>query len=444
MRATRRAQAKSWLVPATVVALALAARITVIAADTGYRPQNDAYEYDYIARSIAAGDGYPQSGYLLQGGPTAIRGPAYPYLLGGVYAVSGDSRTAGRLAGAALGALAVLLIYLIAGRIWGRRTGLIAALLAAAFPPLVLISRDLLSEPLFVVLELAALLGVLEFRRSGGKLSWAAAAGGLCGAAILTRNTGVVVLLAVAVGLFLRRPAIVRSLVAPGLAVACAALVILPWTIRNAAEFGQLVPVTTSAGFGAAGTYNEQSLHAGGTHGAWRNPQTVPDYRPLFTTAGLDEADVDAKLRARVRHFAWQHPGYVAEVSGWNLLRMFEVAGGSVVDANGRQVNQRGIGSAVPASERVGLALAGALAVLGLLAILGSESRELPGGGRVPRVPRGPLFLWLVPVLMILTAMPVAGLPRYRLPSDPFLLTLAAIGTVWLGERLNRRRGGAA
>lgn len=441
MRRACGGKARRWLAPAAIVLLALVVRIAVVAADDGYRPQNDAFEYDYLARSIAAGDGYPQSGYLLQGGPTAIRGPGYPYLLGAVYALSGDSREAGRITGAALGALAVLLLYLLTKRIWGRRVGLAAAGLAAVFPPLVLLSRDLLSESLFIVLVLAALLSALNFRRSGGDLRWAAAAGALCGLAVLTRSTGIVLLLAAVLGVWTLRPRLqARALLAPALAVACAALVVVPWTIRNEIEFGRLIAVTTSAGFATAGTYNEESLHAGDTHGAWRNPQVVPQYRPLFVTPGLDEGDVDAKLRARVRNFAWDHPGYVAEASGWNLLRMFEISGGSVVDARGREVNQRGIGSAVPASERAGLAVAAVLGILGLLAILRSGWRELPGGRRAPLLPRGPLFLWLVPVLMILTAAPIAGLPRYRLPADPFLLILAAIGLVWLWDRAALRR----
>lgn len=63
------------LAPMAIVLVALVARIAVVAADTGYHPANDALEYDYIARSIGAGEGYPPSGYLLQGGPTAVRGP---------------------------------------------------------------------------------------------------------------------------------------------------------------------------------------------------------------------------------------------------------------------------------------------------------------------------------------------------------------------------------
>ena len=154
--------------PAAIVLLAFLLRLAAVGADSGYRPANDAFEYSYIARSIAKGDGYPQTGYLLQGGPTAVRGPGYPYLLGGVYALSGDSLAAGRLLGVALGALSVLLLYLVAKRVWGRRVGLLAAAMAAVFPPLVLLSRDLISETLFIPLELGAVLCVLNFRRSGG------------------------------------------------------------------------------------------------------------------------------------------------------------------------------------------------------------------------------------------------------------------------------------
>ena len=133
--------------------LALALRVAVIAADSGYEPAHDAFDYDRHARAIAAGDGYPESGYVVDGGPSALRPPGYPYFLGGAYALSGDSVELGRLANAALGALAVLLLYLLANRIWGRRVGLVAAALAAVFPPLVLPSRDLLSEPLFIAIE---------------------------------------------------------------------------------------------------------------------------------------------------------------------------------------------------------------------------------------------------------------------------------------------------
>lgn len=428
------------MIPAAIVAVALILRLVVVAADDGYRPANDAFEYDYIARSIADGNGYPPTGYLLQGGPTAVRGPGYPYSLGTVYGLSGDSLTAGRLLGVALGGLSVLLLYLIAKRIWGRRVGLVTAALAAIFPPLVLLSRDLVSETLFIPLELAALLCVLNFRRSGGALRWAVAAGVLCGVAGLTRNTGFALALPVALGVWTARPLLKpASLTAPLLALACAALTIAPWIVRDANEFGRFVPVTTSAGFGSAGTYNEDSYRDPNSHGAWRNPQAVPTLTPLFATPGLDEAEVDARLRQKALDFAGQHPGYVAETSAWNLLRLFEIAGGSVVDAQGQAVADRGIGSATPTTERIGLAIVVILALIGVVAIAKSKPWRPDGP---PRIPHGPLFLWLVPILMILIATPIAGLPRYRLPADPFLLILAAIGLTWAWDQARPARSG--
>jgi 4-amino-4-deoxy-L-arabinose transferase-like glycosyltransferase len=428
-----------WLAIAAIVLFAFALRAVVVAADSGYHPANDSAQFDYFGRWIGNGFGYPPAGYLLAGGPSAIRGPVFPYLLGGVYALTGDSFNAGRLVGAALGALAVLLLYLLVRRIWGRRIALIAAGLMAVFPPLVLLSKELLSEPLFIVFELAALLCVVNFRRSGGALQWAAAGGLLCGLAVLTKDVGIVLVPAIALGVWTQRPRFrARGLLAPALVVACTAVVMLPWVLRNANEFGRFIPLSTNGGFTAAGTYNQESLQDSGAHGGWRTPQAVPEDRALFATPGVDEGDLDATLRRRAWDLAWQHPGYVAETSGWNVLRLFEIVGGSVVDTHGDPVTTRGIGSNTPMAERVGIALAAALAVLGVVAIARSGRRD-PADGGPRRIPRGPLYLWLVPILVIAAATPLLGLPRYRLPADPFLLILAAIGVSWLWDRFSER-----
>lgn len=330
----------------------------------------------------------------------------------------------------------MLLIYLIGRRLWGPRVGLLAAALAAVFPPLVLLSRELLSESLFIVLELGAVLCALNFRRSGGGLRWATAAGALCGLALLTRNTGFALLLCLPLGVLVLYPRLrLRALVAPLVLLAAAVLVIAPWTVRNTAQFGRLVPLTTSAGITAAGTYNPTSFHDSGTHGAWRDPRIVPAFAPLFVTPGRDEAEVDAILRREARDFAWQHPGYVAEVFAWNLLRMFELTGGSVVDKAGRAVEDRGIGAATPPIERVGLAIVGLLALVGTLALIFSRPTSTRDDGEPLGLPRGPLFFWLIPALIIVMTAFVNGLPRDRLPADPFLLILAAIGLTALWNR---------
>ena len=64
-----------------------------------------------------------------------------------------------------------------------------------------------------------------------------------------------------------------------------------------------------------------------------------------------------------------------------------------------------------------------ALALVGLIAIV---RRALP---------RGPVFLWLVPLLMLAGVLPILGTPRYRAPIDPFIVLLAALGLVALAAR---------
>lgn len=419
------------------MAIALLARVGVIVADSGYVPQQDAWDYDRHARSIAGGDGYPDSYYVADRGPSALRAPGYPYFLGAIYAVSGDSVTAGRLANALLGALSVVLLFLIVRRIWGQRTGLLAAALAALFPPLVLLSRDLLSESLFIALELGTVLCVLEFRRSRA-FRWAAIAGLLAGLAALTRNPGPALAIPVIVGLWVFRPSFSwRAAAPPALAVLCMGLTMLPWTVRNAIDFGRLIPVTSGTGFAMAGTYNRVSLEDEDHPASWRTPRIVPEYAPLFVAAGIDEGTLDASLRSEALSFAADHPAYVAEVTGWDLLRMFELSSGSVVGYHGEEVNIRGIGSADPLAERIGLAIAAGLAVLGIAAIV--RSRRRPQGAE-RRIPSGPLFLWLVPVLLLLVSAPINGLPRQRIPVDPFILILAALGLSWLWSRFGGGR----
>src|SRR4029453_19424737 len=92
-----------------LLALALVVRLGYVAATPGYEAVNDAHNYDVHARSIAAGDGFARIGSG-PSGQTAFRPPGYPYLLAGVYAVSGVDRAepemryrAGRVANALVG-----------------------------------------------------------------------------------------------------------------------------------------------------------------------------------------------------------------------------------------------------------------------------------------------------------------------------------------------------
>src|SRR4051794_25163504 len=77
------------LVGGAIVLVALAVRLGAIAATPHIVLASDPADYARHASSISAGHGYPSSAVVRAGGATAIRPPAYPYLLAGVYKVSG-------------------------------------------------------------------------------------------------------------------------------------------------------------------------------------------------------------------------------------------------------------------------------------------------------------------------------------------------------------------
>lgn len=432
---TRAAGGRWWLVPLLIALAAVVIRVVVIAADTGYEPINDAFDYDRHAVSIAAGEGYPGSEYGSGIGPTALRSPGYPAALAAVYAVSGDSVDAGRVAGALLGGVTVLLVFLLTAPVWGRRAGLLAAALTAVFPPLVLVSAELFNENLFIPLMLGSLLAATRYRDSG-LLRWALLTGALGGAALLTRNAGLALLVPLLLALWLGGRQRGRPLAAPATMLAVIVMLVAPWTVRNAVEFGRFIPIAASSGVTLSGVYNETSRSDEEFPAGWRNPAIVSEFDPIFSTPAIDEATLDAELRESALEFAGAHPGYVVEATFHNLKRMFLLEAGSVVGFDG-DVTADGIGSKSTESERIAMAIVAPLALLGIAVLLvPGLRREWPAGS--PRPP--PLLLWLVPLAFIAVSAPINGLPRHRLPIDPFMLIYASLGAAWLWGALRELR----
>lgn len=429
-----------------IVVLALVLRVGAIAQTDGYFPQWDAFDYHYHASTLVHDRSYPTTIFAgldrievrpgipptipARGdGPSAFRPPTYPFLLAGVYAVSGDSWTAARLANALLGALGVLLLFLVARRVWDDRVAIAAAAVAAVAPPLVYLSAAMMSEPLFIVLELAALLAILRWR-DDRRMRWILAAGVLCGLCALTRANGLMLLLAglVAIGAVTGRQW--RKALAPAAAlVAAALLTIAPWTVRNAIALEELVPLTTQAGVAIAGSYSEPARE-GGLAAGWLHPLAVPELQDeVFRRDDLNEAEVERELRSRGLRFAVDHPGHVLGTTWWNSLRMFELASlGRYTDVFH---DERGLTGGERDVSKVG---AWALALLALAGIAALVARP-PGT-------RGPLFLWLVPLLLFVTTVPINGSPRYRAVIDPYLALLAGLALVALAGGLSNARSG--
>ena len=406
-----------------ILAAALVLRLAAIPLTQGGEPAHDAADYARHAESIAAGDGYPDS--VIADGPTAFRPPAYPFLLGGVYAVAGDESgiDAGRVLNALLGVAVVALVYLLARELWGRREGLVAAAIAAAFPPLVFMNA-LVSEPLFLVAELGVLVCVLRFRHAR-EWWWALAAGILCGLAALTRANGFLLAIPALIGLWEGGLRPRRAALAPAAAfVVAAVLTVLPWTIRNTVVFDEVVPVSNQTGYGMAGAFNDEARDEPGHPYTWHPPQATEAYAGLFGRTDLDEAELDAALRERATDDALDHPADVVAGTALNSLRTFELLG-QADEPELADHDQAGLGERAATISTWSMRLLELLALVGVVLLLGR-----------PRDLRGPWFVWLAPVLLVGAAVWLNGSTRYAVPAYPFLVLLASVAVLDGAARL--------
>lgn len=405
----------------------------MIVATPHFVPYGDPADYQRHAQSIAAGLGFPTSQIATPGTPSAFRPPAYPFLVGGLYALVGLHLAAGRLLGAALGVLAVLLLAYVGRAFWNERIGLLAAAMAAVFLPLIALNATLLSESLLLPIELGTALCLRRCVQRPDQLRWALLAGALCALAALTRavaDAWLLPALAVVIAAGASRGLKWRS----ALAVVCAfAVTIAPWTIRNVNAFHAFVPISTEGGFTLAGQYNADAGRDDGFQAVWRLPMQVSSLRrvllPLYTRpGGVDEPQLDGRLRHAGLAYLGDHPGHLAVALWLDTLRMFDLgqAHQFTTGISYRELN-------LPGSLREPTTLSAQLvALLALGAVLLFLRRR-------GTIKLGPWWLWAIPVLTIALTIPMVGNPRKRAPLDPFLLLLGALLIDWLVQALRGR-----
>lgn len=404
-----------------VLALALVLRVGLVVATPDFAPFGDPVDYDRIAVSLSELGSFAPTGLADPGGPSALRPPAYPLLLAATYAVTGQRFTAGRLLGALLGTATVLLVYLLAARLFDRRLALWGAGVAAVAPPLILLNGSLLTESLFTPLVLAVALCVLAHR---DRSRWwlAAAAGALLGLAVLTRSNGLVLALPLVIGL--AHQAGRARLAAPAIALACTALVLVPWTVRNASAFERFLPTGTQTGYTMAGAWSAQATEGGAGNTFWLIPQTVPVFAGLFGQPDIDEGDLDAELRSRALDFAADNPGAVLAALVTNVPRTFDLGPGHTETTNSANTEM-----AVPASA-AGPLRAG---TYGLLLL------TLAGALLMPRA-RGRWWFWLMPVLVHAGVVLWLSSPRYAAPLYAFMAIPCGAALAAAATRLRAAR----
>lgn len=237
---------------ALVAILLLGLGLRVGEAWDGRSPVYDAQAYADIAIELERGHGFTLGPDATQ--PASNYSPGLPLFVGGIYTLTGGvhERTA-RLVLALIGTLAVLFSYLIGRRVSGPPAGLIAAAAVAIYPALLEYQGMLMSEPLAASLLAGAVLAML-WADDGGNLTvrprrWLAP-GLLLGALALVRPEYLAISLPIAIVVFARggryrwRPCLAQALVM----LVGLALVVVPWSVRNAVTLNRFVPISTGGG----------------------------------------------------------------------------------------------------------------------------------------------------------------------------------------------------
>lgn len=232
---------------ALVAVLLLGLGLRVGEAWNGRAPVYDAAAYATIAANLERGEGFTLGPDATQ--PASNYSPGLPLLTAGVYKLSGGVHERfARLVLALIGSLSVLFAYLIGRRLSGPVAGLIGAAAVTVYPALLEYQGMLMSEPLAATLLAGAVLAML-WADDGPRMRWLLP-GILLGGLALVRPEYLAISLPIAVVVLARhgwdgwRDGLVQALVLLlGLAV-----VIAPWTVRNAVALDRFVPISTGGG----------------------------------------------------------------------------------------------------------------------------------------------------------------------------------------------------
>jgi hypothetical protein len=245
---------------------------------------------------------------------------------------------------------------------------------------------------------------------------WPIVAAVLIGLTALTREIGFILILPIAWLVWTSSREGVRrfsrsQVGAPLVVVAVSLAVIAPWTIRNAVRVHAFDPVTTSSGFGLAGTYNETSVHNKKNPAEWIPPYNDPaDAKILTDMRDPTEVKVDRALRKASIDVVRAHPLYPVRVAFWNTERMFDLDRGHYSLL---------IGQYLPYPHSLTRLAVYSSYIILLLAIIGAFKRDAR---------RAPLAVWTIPVLayvFIVVFLPASI--RYRASIEPFFILLASL-----------------
>ena len=194
----------------------------------------DSITYVQPALSLANGQGFDL---------TLRRTPGYPLFLAGVLALSASNLSLAALAQHLLGVATIVATYWLGVFSFGRLSGLVGGFTVALSGPQLIYEHYLMTEPLFTLVLVLSLLGLVAAARRNDSHLYLLS-GALFGACALIRPIGQLFLIFVPLTALLAARDLRRALSVTVLAGVGFAVVLLPWMARNYAVGGSFTSST--------------------------------------------------------------------------------------------------------------------------------------------------------------------------------------------------------
>jgi len=206
---------------------------------------NDAKDYDVLGYNLSQGRGFINS----EGEPTAFRPPIYPLLLGGIYYISGHNLLAVRLVQAFLSATISIFVYFITKMLFRKKTAILSGYLSCLYLPFVANAIEVTTETLFTFfLVLGILVAISEIR-----INKFLPVGIIFGLSLLTRPFIIFFIPLLLYWIFVCSES--TKLKAATLFAIGLLLVIIPWTYRNYDKLDSFIPLSSGGGLALYNAY---------------------------------------------------------------------------------------------------------------------------------------------------------------------------------------------
>ena len=400
-------------------------------------PTSDADWYFHRAIGLAAGQGY----LSIHGQPTAYWPPGWPMAMSLAFRAFGPGLLAIKLLNLAAATLTGALVLDLGPRLFdAKQAGRLGLLLLALYPNNAGYLPLGLTEVFYTAL---LLLGCwLLIARAG--FAWLVLAGAVFGLATLVKaQTLVCVPLILGIGMLrgsygaagfwrilLRRLPITlgRFLVV----IACAALVVMPWSMRNKHELGQMVAISTNGGI-TLFSGNCDTCNGGFT-------PNDPAIKALDARTDLDEIGYDREAKRLGVAWIRSHPALFVERMPVKLFKLWGP------DGESQWAYETGYpGFAKYALVFHALRALNQLVYWGLL--LGSAVAAVAIIARRRKARQNWVDWWLLPYCIVAylsaVAMVFSGQTRFHYPAMPLLaVACGALLASWLERGREPQRSG--